>query len=194
VGARRPPHRQRSPIRKDSPHRKRPCPSGVTAPRAFPLNYGRKSAAAERGVEDAGLEVGRAAPDHHDRRLPLIAPDTVRQFECRFVQCSTRTHPARLPPRRTDRLPLARAFDHRRLTPLAPGPAVHAIDTKPRLVPKIHLATRGLALSGYGRIPFETPRLNRYVSAPGYSVEACRSALQDGTCAFNKLANRHSTI
>ena len=42
-------------------------------------------AAAERGVEDAGLEVGHAAPDHHDRRLPLIASDTVRQFECRFV-------------------------------------------------------------------------------------------------------------
>jgi hypothetical protein len=34
----------------------------------------------------ASLEVGRAAPDHHDRRLPLIASDTVRQFECRFVQ------------------------------------------------------------------------------------------------------------
>src|SRR5690349_18538370 len=43
-------------------------------------------AAAERGVEDAGLEAGHAAPDHHDRRLPLIASDTVRQFECRFVQ------------------------------------------------------------------------------------------------------------
>ena len=40
---------------------------------------------------------------------------------------------------RTDRLPLARAFDHGRLTLLTPGLAMHAIGTKARLIPEIHL-------------------------------------------------------
>ena len=63
---------------------------------------------------------------------------------------------------RTDRLPLTRAFDHRRLTLPAPGLAVHAIGTKARLIPEIHLPARGFCPSGNGRIPFALPRLNRF--------------------------------
>ena len=40
---------------------------------------------------------------------------------------------------RADRLPLARPLDHRCLTFLAPGLAVHGIGTKPRLIPEIRL-------------------------------------------------------
>src|SRR5271166_6313402 len=63
---------------------------------------------------------------------------------------------------RTDRLPLARTFDHRRLTLLAPGLAVHAIGTKARLIPEIHLTARGFCLCGNGRIPLALPRLNSF--------------------------------
>jgi hypothetical protein len=52
-------------------------PFGITAqmPEAWArsspctVERARIAAAAERGVEDAGLEVGDAAPDHHDRLI-----------------------------------------------------------------------------------------------------------------------------
>ena len=62
----------------------------------------------------------------------------------------------------TDRLPLARALDHRRLSLPAPGLAVHGISTEPRLVPEIHLATGCFGLSGNGREPFASPLFDRF--------------------------------
>ena len=47
------------------------CPSGGAGSRSSP-------AAAKRGVEDAGLEVGHASPDHQTCRSQPIASDNVR--------------------------------------------------------------------------------------------------------------------
>jgi hypothetical protein len=82
--------------------------------------------AAERGVEDAGLEVGHPAPEHHYRRLTLIASDTVRQFECRFVQLSSGSV-RRTPQQRTAREP-SRTTQARQMRNVAAKSAAHAPD------------------------------------------------------------------
>ena len=75
VGSPPPPHRQRSLIGKQSEAETALPRAGLQPRKLFLLTIGRKSTAAERGVRDAGLEVGYMPRDHRSAVWSFIASD-----------------------------------------------------------------------------------------------------------------------
>src|SRR5436190_6152933 len=122
---------------------------------------------------------------HRFRTAPHHPPQqTDKQLDLQPTVISAVPEPAAGSHRRgrADRLPLARALNHRRLPLLAPGLAVHGIGTKPRLVPEIDFATDSFGLPRNGGEPFAAPLLDRLRIALIGSLQRllrCQSQLRE---------------